>query len=214
MNGWGLDTFVADTFTDVIGSPQGDILLGRDAEYNYFIPGAGNDTVTGGATTAADGSESDAYDVSDATAGVTVDLSKGTSTGGSGTDTLVGIEDVFGTEANDIITGTSSTSVGNYLAGGGGNDTLAGGPGDGDGPDWMDGGAGIDTVDYGVNTRATTVNLQQPNCGFAFQDFFPEHGLGAVTTASPELVDRRRLVRRVRTARSRWPSDQQERRGF
>ncbi len=42
----------------------------------------------------------------------------------------------------------------------------------------MDGGAGIDTVDYGANTKATTVNLQQPNCAFAFQDFFPDHGLG------------------------------------
>ena len=117
----------------------------------------GNDTVTGGATTATDGFDSDAYDVSDAETAVTVDLSKGTSTGGSGTDTLVGIEDVYGTEADDTITGTSSTTVGNYLAGAGGNDTLAGGPGNGDGPDWMDGGAGIDTVDYGANTSGTTV---------------------------------------------------------
>jgi Ca2+-binding RTX toxin-like protein len=188
VNGWGLDTFLTDTFTDVIGSALGDTLLGRDSEYNYFIPGAGNDTVTGGSTSATDGSESDAYDVSDAEDGVTVDLSLGTSTGGSGTDTLVGIEDVYGTEANDTITGTSSTSVGNYLAGAGGNDTLAGGPGDGDGPDWMDGGAGIDTVDYGVNTKATTVNLQQPPCGFAFQDFFPEHGLGNGTNCQAEVL--------------------------
>ena len=116
VNGWGLDTFMVDTFTDIIGSPQGDILLGQDNQYNYFIPGAGNDTVTGGATTATDGSESDAYDVSDAEDAVTVDLVAGTSTGGSGNDTLAGIEDVYGTEADDVISGTASTTVGNYLA--------------------------------------------------------------------------------------------------
>ena len=151
VNGWGLDTWIPPFgFTDIGGSAQGDTILGGDAEYNYFIPGAGNDTVTGGSSSLADGCESDAYDVSDSEAGVTVDLSKGTSTGGSGTDTLVGIEDVFGTEADDTITGTSSTTVGNYLNGGGGNDTLAGGPGEGDGPDWMNGGSGIDTVNYGA----------------------------------------------------------------
>ncbi len=179
VNGWGLDTWTPPFgFTDIVGSKQGDTLLGGDAEYNYFIPGAGNDTVTGGATASTNGDFSDAYDVSDAETAVTVDLSKGTSTGGSGTDTLVGIEDVYGTEADDTITGTSSTTVGNFLAGAGGNDTLAGGPGNGDGPDWMDGGSGIDTVDYGANTSGTTVQLAQPNCAFAFQDFFPDHGLG------------------------------------
>ena len=191
VNGWGLDTFTpADGFSDIVGSPQGDTLLGGDDEYNYFMPGAGNDSVTGGATSAIDGSTSDAYDVSDAEEGVTVDLSLGTSTGGSGTDTLVGIEDVYGTDAVDVITGTASTTIGNYLAGGGDNDTLAGGPGDGDGPDWMDGGAGIDKIDYGLNTESTTVNLQQPAaCEFAFQDFFPNDATGdGVTCFSDTLV--------------------------
>ena len=42
MNGWGLDTWTPPFgFTDIVGSAQGDILLGGDAEYNYFIPGAG-----------------------------------------------------------------------------------------------------------------------------------------------------------------------------
>jgi Ca2+-binding RTX toxin-like protein len=182
INGWGLDTFtpslgVGFGVLDVVGSAQGDILLGRPAEYNYFIPGAGNDTVTGGdtAATVPPGGENDAYDVSDAETGVTVDLTKGTSTGGSGTDTLVGIEDVYGTESDDTITGTDSTSVPNYIRGAGGNDTLAGGAASGNtGSDYLDGGDGIDVVNYGANSAGTNVNLAQNTaCTYGFSDFDP-----------------------------------------
>ena len=60
----------------------------------------------------------------------------------------------------------------------------------------MDGGAGIDTVDYGLNTSSTTVNLTQPSgCEFAFQDFFPSHGHGdginCSTDVPPFPADRR-----------------------
>jgi Ca2+-binding RTX toxin-like protein len=194
VNGWGLDTFNApDGFTDIVGSPQGDILTGADNEYNYFTPGAGNDTVVGGGTTATDGSQSDAYDVSDAEDGVTVDLVAGTSKGGSGDDTLTGIEDVYGTEADDVIMGGSSTTVGNYLEGAGGNDTISGGPANANGPDWMAGGSGIDTVDYGLNDSSTSVLLSQPAaCAFSFQDFFPAHfhgdGITCWSDANPPAV--------------------------
>jgi len=49
--------------------------------------------------------------------------------------------------------------LGNEIFGLGGKDTLSGGSGDGDGADQFDGGAGIDTIDYGNNTLSTVVDL-------------------------------------------------------
>ncbi len=95
-----------------------------------------------------------------ATAAVTVDLAAGTSTGGSGTDTLKHIDDVSGSDFDDSFTGDSGDNV---LYGEGGNDTLSGGAGNNDGADSYDGGSGIDTVDYGKNTLGTTVNLAAVN---------------------------------------------------
>jgi Ca2+-binding RTX toxin-like protein len=140
-----------------VGTAQGDTMIGVDGEDNWFTPGAGNDTVNGGG----DGTDEDTYDVSDATTGVTVDLGAGTSTGGSGTDTLSNLEDVNGSPANDAFTGDGND---NALFGNGGNDSLAGGAGDGDGDDSFDGGSGIDTVDYSANTLATTVDLDSGAC--------------------------------------------------
>jgi Ca2+-binding RTX toxin-like protein len=145
-----------DTVTNCengVGTDAGDTMIG-DAQDNIFMPGAGDDKVTGGLA----GENFDTYDVSDATDGVTVDLIAGTSTGGSGTDTLTEIEDVVGGDGDDDITGEDGAS-GNDLFGGPGNDTLAGGSGDGDGPDIFDGGAGTDTIDYSANTLNTTADL-------------------------------------------------------
>ena len=122
---------------------------------NTFQPGDGNDTIDGGVGAA------DRVDYTDASAGVTVDLIAGTATGGSGSDTLTGIEDVEGSEFADDITGNDSAS-GNFLFGNGGNDRLNGGDPDragGGGVDRFDGGSGIDTVSYVDNTDPTTVAL-------------------------------------------------------
>ena len=177
INGWGLDTFtpvLGSGVFDVVGSAQGDTLTGRTDEPNYFMPGAGNDIVVGGDNTLA--ANNDTYDVSDAEAAVTVDLAAGTSTGGSGTDTLTGMENVYGTESDDKITGGNSTSVGNYIRGAGGNDTLAGGAAAGNtGGDFLDGGAGIDVVNYGANSTSTNVNLaQNTSCTYSFGVFRPD----------------------------------------
>ena len=95
--------------------------------------------------------------MSDATDAVTVDLGAGTSTGGSGTDTLTDIEDVRRRSgARRHLTGQRPRQLPRRVDG---NDTLAGGAGDSDGDDTFDGGSGIDTVDYGDNTLATTVDL-------------------------------------------------------
>jgi RTX calcium-binding nonapeptide repeat (4 copies) len=76
-----------------------------------------------------DGGEGDdAGDYAEATAGVTVDLSvAGTQvTGGAGTDSLTGIEDLTGSGFPDRLVGSA---VANTLTGWGGDDTLEGGGG-------------------------------------------------------------------------------------
>ncbi|MGH2596947.1 MAG: hypothetical protein ACRDH7_13395, partial [Actinomycetota bacterium] len=150
QQGTDIDTVVSSInyLWDVIGTSAGDTILG-DGEDNWIQPGAGNDTVTGGLG-------EDTYDVSDATAGVTVDLNDGTSTGGSGTDTLATIEDVNGSGSDDVITGDTNDNV---LAGNGGNDTIAGGLADDDGDDDLDGGAGIDTLDLSMDTEGVDVSF-------------------------------------------------------
>jgi Ca2+-binding RTX toxin-like protein len=149
-SGEGLDSLTG--IEDIAGSNHGDTLTG-DAGDNWFYAGNGNDTITGGAN----GSTfADTYDVSAAEAAVTVDLGAGTSTGGSGTDTLSGIENASGSESDDSLKGSSGNNI---IWGEGGNDTLSGGAGDNDGADAFSGGGGIDVLDYGANTLSTTVNL-------------------------------------------------------
>ena len=72
----------------------------------------GNDTLNGGL-----GNDTVSY--ADATAGVLVNLFDGTATGGAGTDTLLSIENVIGSEFDDFINGPFE---GNVLDGCGGND--------------------------------------------------------------------------------------------
>lgn len=111
-------------------------------------------------------------------AGVTVDLSTGTGHGGYAEgDTYVNIENVRGTDGDDVITGDANDNIlvgmdgNNVIHGGGGNDTLMGNGllfGD-DGNDtfnasgWgtthYDGGAGTDTVDYSQEAYGAVISL-------------------------------------------------------
>ncbi len=158
--------------TAITGSLTGGIIKlgsGNDTAYGgagseKFAGGTGNDFLHGGAGT-------DTADYSEATAGVTVDLSRTTAQavgGGQGTDTLIDIEKLIGSTFSDKLTGSAADNTfagdgGNdqlagdesndSLQGGTGNDTLEGGEGDdtlegGTGDDRLDGGAGINTVRY------------------------------------------------------------------
>lgn len=160
--GAGTDTLIG--IEHVTGSKFNDLLKGDNAT-NWFNPGLGNDTVDGGA-----GQDVVMYE--DATSGATVNLKLGTASGtGIGTDRLISIENVHGTNFNDVIT---LTDQGGYVFGRGGNDSLVGGAGSdnffgGLGADTIDGAAGWDTVDYGsddtdraaalVAERGVVVNL-------------------------------------------------------
>lgn len=88
---WG----VAALFENLIGTSVKDTLTG-DGLANSFMPGAGDDTVTGAAGI-------DTLDLSDAAAGVTVDSKAGKTSGGSGVDTFTTIETIVGSAFVDAL---------------------------------------------------------------------------------------------------------------
>jgi Ca2+-binding RTX toxin-like protein len=150
-------------------------LGGNDTLYNayYMDGGDGNDTIYANqdGMTLVGGNGDDslvAYDFDHADGGegtdtityavggtdpLTFNLAAGTiSGGGIGNITLTGIENVNGTEGNNLIIGTAGVNV---LHGWGGDDTLRGGGG----ADTLDGGDGFDTADYSTSAAAVTVDL-------------------------------------------------------
>jgi Ca2+-binding RTX toxin-like protein len=139
--------------TDTVYSTLSSYTLGANVEYgrllstgaanltgnslnNVLYAGVGNNVLNG--STGID-TVSYAYGVT-GTTGVTVSLAVTTAqaTGGSGSDTLIGIENLTGSNNNDTLSGNSAANV---LDGGAGNDTLDGGTG----IDTMTGGDGSDT---------------------------------------------------------------------
>jgi Ca2+-binding RTX toxin-like protein len=137
----GTDTLVniQNIFTD-----HGNDFLVGDAHDNLFMPRAGDDTVDGGA-----GSDTISY--ADDYAGDNIDLQTGTATGQfAGHDILKSIENVIGTDFNDVIrlSNTSGSADGrdgdDSITGGAGNDTLRGGAGN----DTIDGGGGFNILSY------------------------------------------------------------------
>jgi Ca2+-binding RTX toxin-like protein len=133
--GEGTDTLSG--IEGVVGSRFDDVLTGNDAN-NTFQAEDGNDTIDGGG-----GVDFASFFLSPGP--VTVDLTGGTATG-EGTDTLTGIENVFGSgDFGDRLTGDAQDNV---LLGSGGDDSVSGGDGD----DQLDGGNGTDALDGGNGT--------------------------------------------------------------
>jgi len=144
----GTDTLVNINF--VRGSNFDDTLTGSDttAYVEIFDGRKGNDGIDGRG-----GIDQVRYD-SAAQQGVVVNLQTGTAqdgiflngtSGAVGTDTLVNIENVRGSDFNDSITGDGGA---NSLEGRSGDDSIVGGAG----TDTLIGGAGNDTLDGGAIT--------------------------------------------------------------
>ncbi|WP_169735997.1 Ig-like domain-containing protein, partial [Legionella lansingensis] len=145
------------------GSSSNDTLRGTESS-DIISGGAGDDILIGGG--AADylsgGTGMDTADYSYSLAGVKVNLSSGSNTGGDATgDILSGIENIRGSKYADILEGNSGY---NTLWGGEGNDQLIGGAGDdvllgGSGSNILSGGTGVDTASYEDSASGVTVNL-------------------------------------------------------
>lgn len=147
-----MTTFTGDEGNNTLSGGNGDdtlqglggndTLQGNDG-YDRFYGGAGNDTIDGG-----NGKDYAIY--SDATAGIAVNLETGVVTGNDsvGTDTLIGIEAIVGSDFNDTLIGSDAqTSVVNeQFAGLAGNDLI-------------DGKGGIDRLYYRSDPSGVTVNL-------------------------------------------------------
>ncbi|WP_395700850.1 S8 family serine peptidase [Aquabacterium sp.] len=154
------------------GPGPADLITGTDAT-DYLIGTAGNDTLKGydgddvlagmaGDDRLDGGGGEDVAVYFEATGPVTVNLGSGKVTGASGNDTLVAIEDVWGSPFNDSLSGDVSDNRlfgdagDDQLRGSNGDDVLAGGTGD----DRLDGGLGVDTADYTFADGAVQADLQ------------------------------------------------------
>ncbi len=132
------------------GDAEGDTLVKIEnltgSSNNDTLEGDGGDNVLNG------GAGTDSVSYANAGGGITVSLSLigAQITGGAGTDTLAGFENVVGSGYADTLTGSNSANV---ITGGAGNDTLKGLGGDdvlfgGAGQDALFGGAGNDTFAF------------------------------------------------------------------
>ncbi|SFR06291.1 calcium-binding protein [Poseidonocella sedimentorum] len=125
----------------IMGFAGDDTLIAGGGRDDLF-GGAGDDTLDGGAGDRDEARYDDDIEQGGGS-GVTVDLAAGIATDGFGdTDTLIGIEDVRGTDSADTISGDDGD---NTLDGRGGNDFLYGR----EGRDFLIGGAGDDILDGG-----------------------------------------------------------------
>ncbi|WP_447651536.1 retention module-containing protein [Pseudomonas abietaniphila] len=140
---------------DVLVAGPGNNELFGDNGNDMLFSGPGNDLLDGGA-----GNNTANYSL--ATAGVTVSTAElgPQHTGGAGTDTLVNIDNLIGSNFNDHLTGDQGNNI---LNGGLGNDVLNGGAGDdiligGPGNNTLTGGPGSDTFQWQAgNTGHDTV---------------------------------------------------------
>ncbi|MGY3038072.1 VCBS repeat-containing protein [Bradyrhizobium sp. USDA 4354] len=130
------DTYNATGFTGVTSA-------GSFGTFNLFEGLLGNDTITGNGNTR--------VSYSQASGGVSVNLSTGVVSGAAGADIITGgVNSVQGSNQADTLTGGSNDE---FFFGGGGTDTInAGGGNDGitgqGGNDTIDGGAGTDMVTF------------------------------------------------------------------
>jgi Ca2+-binding RTX toxin-like protein len=133
----GNDHFVGTAFNDVMkGGGAADRLYGNGGD-DFLMGGEGGDKLYGGA-----GNDTASYVHS--TSAVHVDLGTNFNSGGEAqNDTLVGVENLIGSDFADTLTGNGGDNI---LEGGAGADVLIGG-------------GGIDTASYRTSTTWVNANL-------------------------------------------------------
>ena len=157
LQGYGEDdTIYGFGGRDTLYGAGGQNFLYGGNDTDNLVGGSGIDHIDGG-----NGIDTLSYQLS--TAGVTVSLvNPGINTGWAAGDSYVSVEDVTGTEYDDIIYGDDQAV--NNLWGLAGNDRIYGGGGYdvmiGDaGADYLDGGAGTDMADYETAKSAVIASL-------------------------------------------------------
>ncbi len=150
FGGAGDDSLQGNDGNDTLSGGAGDDQqFGGDGN-DAFLGSLGNDLVDGGAGT-------DLLDYSLSAAGVLVDLAAGTASG-QGSDSLVSIEQVLGSDFADDLRGSVAAEL---LSGNAGDDTLAGGAGD----DTLSGGTGTDRAVFGFALDPFGVDLNSDGSG-------------------------------------------------
>ncbi len=158
------DILTGSAAVNILQGGNGDDTLEGDAGNDKLFGGIGTDILTGGmgADELNGGDGTDRGDYATSLLAVTVSLVTNTGLGGDAEgDTLAGIENLSGSNLNDMLEGDGGV---NRLVGRQGNDTLVGNAGDdilvgGSGVDILNGGDGVDTADYSDSWVGVTVNL-------------------------------------------------------
>ena len=136
------DTLYGGAGNDTLQGDGGDDALYGEAGDDFLLAGSGSNTIDGGA-------DHDTLSYAQRTGGAVIDLDAGMASFGDGTsDTITGIEELYGTEYNDVIHGSSGDD---RIQGRGGEDEIYGRGGNDDlrsvdGVALIDGGEGNDTV--------------------------------------------------------------------
>lgn len=168
LGGAGADTLSGGAQDDILDGGLGKDTLNGGAGDDILYYGGGLDIMNGG-------QGHDLADFSVLDGKLTVALGGMGNTffdpaGSAGRNTkiaeLTGIEDVYGSQGDDLITGNAgANTLDGYL----GNDTLVGGRGDDD----LYGDAGLDTVDYSREngTAGVRVDLSKDQDRFAIDSF-------------------------------------------
>ncbi|MEM7620012.1 MAG: calcium-binding protein [Pseudomonadota bacterium] len=148
------DTLAGGLLDDQLYGGFGNDILSGNSDNDFLYGEEGSDILNGGdGDDSLDGGEGiDTASYAETSSSVIVNLLEGTSSGGAGNDTLANIENLTGSNHNDILTGDI---IANTLIGNAGSDTLIGGAGN----DVLDGGEGIDTVDYSSSVSGAVINL-------------------------------------------------------
>uniref|UniRef100_UPI00054D629E lipase family protein n=1 Tax=Hellea balneolensis TaxID=287478 RepID=UPI00054D629E len=183
----GIERYYASNFNDTItGSDANEFFYGEDGNDTINAGGgidrvyggdgndiqrgqAGNDQLYGsaGADQLNGGTGFDIANYRAATSAIMVNLATGGTVGDAAGDTYFGLEAIYGSDFNDVMTGSSGTNElrgfkgDDILDGSGGNDRLFGG----EGADTLIGGTGIDIAMFTVATAGVTLDLATGGTG-------------------------------------------------
>ena len=186
----GTDTLVSVEWAR--GSDFNDTLIGGANALERFTGGLGNDSIDGGSMTGVNYA-SFVLGTSGASASIANGLGTAFNDGQGGTDTLVNINGLWGTNFADTLTGGTGDQ---WFVGQGGNDAI-------------NGGADTDTVSYMADPNGVTVNLA---LGTATDGWGGIWGLqGTDTLINIENVDGSRFQRRPHRRRRRQRYQRQRR---